>query len=357
MGKSAGSAPTPPDPFAVAGAQTKSNKDTAAFNAALARFDQITPFGSQTWSVDPSSGPQYNMDAYNKAMAAFSSGAGQDPHAGQTWVPPQTDETGVSPGYWTGGTGSSGSSPSAPKLSDFLISDGAPKYTSTQKLDPAIQRLVDANTAMQTKLSDVGTQALDRVSGTLATPFTLNARPIEDGGAIRDKVTQALYDRGARLLDPRYSQQENSERQRLLNAGFSVNDEGFTKALGNFNRSKDQAYADLADRAIVGGGLESDRAFNQSLLGHKQDISDALLQRQIPLQELMAIRGGINPQLPSFMPTQGVGGANPTDVAGIFGQGFNNLMSIYGQNVNQANADNATTGQVIGTAAMLAMMY
>jgi hypothetical protein len=52
-------APKAPDPYAVAAAQTKSNKETAEYNAALNRIDQSNPYSSVSYTqngVDPKTG-------------------------------------------------------------------------------------------------------------------------------------------------------------------------------------------------------------------------------------------------------------------------------------------------------------
>lgn len=52
-------APKSPDPYQVANAQAGLNKETAAYNAAIGRTNQQTPFGSISWSqtgTDPSTG-------------------------------------------------------------------------------------------------------------------------------------------------------------------------------------------------------------------------------------------------------------------------------------------------------------
>jgi hypothetical protein len=57
MGKKSSSAP---DPYATAAAQTQSNQQTAAYNAALNRTDQITPYGSSIYTqkgVDSTGAP------------------------------------------------------------------------------------------------------------------------------------------------------------------------------------------------------------------------------------------------------------------------------------------------------------
>lgn len=61
MGKS--SAPSPPDPYASANAQTGLNKDTAITNANLGHVNQFTPFGNLTWNTTGTNAdgtPQYS---------------------------------------------------------------------------------------------------------------------------------------------------------------------------------------------------------------------------------------------------------------------------------------------------------
>ncbi len=64
--KKGGSAPAPPDPYQVSGAQTQSNRETALINAALNRMNTNTPLGSQTFrqtGVDPTTGvPIYEQN-------------------------------------------------------------------------------------------------------------------------------------------------------------------------------------------------------------------------------------------------------------------------------------------------------
>ena len=63
MGKQ--SAPAAPDPYSTAGAQTQSNQQSAAYNAAINRLNTYTPYGSQQYSfqgTDPNTGaPIYSQ--------------------------------------------------------------------------------------------------------------------------------------------------------------------------------------------------------------------------------------------------------------------------------------------------------
>src|SRR5688572_24700208 len=64
-GKSGGKIPQAPDPYEISDAQTQSNQDTAAYNAALNRVNTHTPFGSQTFTqtgTDASGAPIYDQN-------------------------------------------------------------------------------------------------------------------------------------------------------------------------------------------------------------------------------------------------------------------------------------------------------
>src|SRR5579872_2281166 len=55
MGK--GNAPSAPDPYQVAQAQYLYGTGTANYNAGLNAIDQVTPYGSTTWSENPAGVP------------------------------------------------------------------------------------------------------------------------------------------------------------------------------------------------------------------------------------------------------------------------------------------------------------
>lgn len=60
-----GKAPSPPDPYQTAAAQTQSNQQTAAYNAALNRVSTYTPYGNMVYSqtgTDTSGAPTWRSD-------------------------------------------------------------------------------------------------------------------------------------------------------------------------------------------------------------------------------------------------------------------------------------------------------
>jgi hypothetical protein len=61
-------APSPPDPYATAAAQTASNKDTAGYNAALNRTNTTSPLGSSTYKITGTD-PATNAPIYSQTIA------------------------------------------------------------------------------------------------------------------------------------------------------------------------------------------------------------------------------------------------------------------------------------------------
>lgn len=88
-GGKGGSAPSPPDPYVTAGAQTQSNEQTAAYNKALNLNNYSNPFGSQTTTqtgVDPKTGaPIYStqITANPQLQGQLTSLLGQTGQSGQ----------------------------------------------------------------------------------------------------------------------------------------------------------------------------------------------------------------------------------------------------------------------------------
>lgn len=133
MGKSA---PKPPDPAEVAGAQTANNIGTAIANAHLGNVNQITPTGSLTYE-------QGEM---------------------MEWTDPNTGEI-------------------------FQI----PSYTATQALSDSEQAIFDASQQSRLNLAELGTTVSGQMQDHFATPFSLDEVP-EGGSAanIRQPEYQSL---------------------------------------------------------------------------------------------------------------------------------------------------------------------
>lgn len=321
-------APAPPDPYAVANAQGTANTDAARITAALNRANQITPYGSMTWTQG---GSGYNKTGYDNALKAW-----QD--AGGTGIAPTKESFGFAPDSWT----------------------------STVKLDPRVQALVDANLSTSQGLQGSIDSSLGNVNTTLKNPITrpdaisldalknstsqrftdinkpvteaewlasggrhilaglgnrLNAlyqtdfnydraprmpevrrinsplpqvREIDSplpsaNNSVRQSVEDALYSRQASRLDPRWQQSEDRLQSSLAAQGITQGSEAYNRETANFARDRNDAYSNAILNAITGGGAEMQRQFGMDMAGRQQEFAEnnaAFVQESANRQQL-----------------------------------------------------------------------
>lgn len=264
-------APTPPDPKVTAAAQTDTNIATALANQAVNLTNQVTPYGTLTYTRDPT-------DSYTFT----------DPASGKTTE--------------------------------------LPRYTATTQLTPEQQTLLDQQQRGQTALAQLGADSAERLGGILGTgaDFSSIPQPVDrwsayasapgrgDGGgygadlatpafsasltapqyrtgdvsapdlttsyvddfsADRQRVEQALLERARPELD-RY---RTSEQTRLANQGIKLNSTAYNDAIDTVNRRENDAVLG----AILAGGEEQSRlaglSRDQALFGNtarQQDFTN-----------------------------------------------------------------------------------
>ena len=197
MGKSSGSAPAAPDPYAVAGAQQGLNTSTARLNAQLNRPNVNTPFGTQTWTQGT---PQYNEGAYQSALSAYNN-------------PPSSGNS-IKDLFNRVKSGAQ-----APNRESFLM-PGSDQWTSTMTLDPRLQGAVDSS--------------MGNVQNALSTPFSLN-----------DTMDQLNS-----ILEPQLQRDEDALNTRLINSGFRQGSQGFDQAQQDFAVNKQKARSATAGQAV-----------------------------------------------------------------------------------------------------------
>jgi hypothetical protein len=129
MGKA--SAPQAPDYASAAKETAAGNKEAAQFAVNANRINQVTPYGSLTYSRAQ---PAFDQAGYDKAMAAYNAGGAtqtQQAPAPQTYFDHVT-------GTFQEIPGSSGStvenSRTAPRREDFMAPDDGGGWTQTMNL-------------------------------------------------------------------------------------------------------------------------------------------------------------------------------------------------------------------------------
>lgn len=316
--KDSPSAPTPPDPNAVANAQTLSNQQTARTNAVLGNPNINTPYGSQSvkWGGASAGDTAFNFSD-PKAQAAYQ-GLLNDP-TNRVSTDPKAVADQLVAGWGLGKDAYSANPGFGP--------DGTSQATVTQTLNPANQGILDSQNKISQGMLDTGQTALGTVQKTLSQPF--------DMSSVHDIYDKAYAAQTARL-DPQWQRQQTSLETKLTNQGLRPGDEAWTNAQADLNYGKNDAYQQATNAAI--GTMPQTYGLARSAYTQPLDVVNAL-------------RTGSQVQNPTFQPYQG-GNVAPTNTLQAQQMYQSGLMGQYNAGVGSANSFNSGLMSMIGTGAM-----
>lgn len=200
-----------------------------------------------------------------------------------------------------------------------------PKMTQNTTLSAGQQQIFDALQGANQNLATTAKNQSGRLDSLLSEPFSLDNEATEG----------RLLELASKRLDPMQQRAREREVARLSNMGIKEGSEAFNQAMLRLGETENDAR-------------------NQLLLtGRNQAVQEALLQRQQPLNELIALASGTQLSTPTAgaPPQTGLAG---TDVAGITQAGYNNQMGQYNQQMNQWNS---TVGGLFGLGANALMAF
>lgn len=250
MGKGA---PSPPDPYKTAQAQSNANFMNAQQNFGFQNVNEFTPYGSKT----------YAQSGWYDVV---------DPRTGKVSKTPQ--------------------------------------YSSTVELSPGEQDILNKNTAMRGNIGQIGVEQSERLRGHLNQD--LNTEGLQGWGAIRQDqgatdrkaIEDAMMARYSRYADPRNTAQD----VQMANRGMAPGGQGY----GSMLQARGDEFAEATRAAFLGSGDEARKAqaaYNQAS-GDMGNLRQAQLQerfamRNQPINEIMALLGGAGVNTPQFQPFQG----------------------------------------------------
>ncbi len=131
---------------------------------------------------------------------------------------------------------------------------------------------------------------------------------IPTGEEGRRAASDAVYQQYQSRLDPQWNQREDALRSQLINQGLDPSSAASSRASGDFNRARNDAYGGaMRDAAVTGMG--------QQALNFQQDVQG----RQLPFQQLQGLQGLT--QMPGF---NAAGAWQPTNYLGA-GLGMGSL--------------------------------
>lgn len=272
--KKGGKAPKAPDPNVVSQAQTRSNQETAAYNAALNRTNTYTPMGSSEFTVtgtDASGAPIYRQDVKlaPDAQALYEQQMSQSRELGNTAqnMLGRVDES----------------------LSTPLDTSKAPKLFGADDLLGARQQTQDA-----------------------------------------------LYNRQAAYLDPQWHQREEQFRTRMANQGITEGNEAWQNAKFDEDRARSFDYGRARESAIA-GALPEMAFLSDTARGNRgMTLEEMYRERAQPLNEFNALRSSSQVDMPQFEGAANVNSAN-TDVSGNMWNAYQANLDRYNAQQAGAN--------------------
>lgn len=185
-------------------------------------------------------------------------------------------------------------------------------------LTPEGQALQAQEMALDKQMNQTALDQLGRVSGHLAQPVDFNSST---------SIEDALYAPYKRRLDERFLADENAMRARLANQGITMGSEAYNRELDRFNQGKNDAY-----------GMTTAQA-------RAQAVQELLAQRNQPINEISALMGGQQVNVPQFMPQQAPQ-VGQTDIVGP------TMAAYQGQLANYNNALQRQAGLFGGLASL-----
>lgn len=345
-------APPAPDYIGQAKATSAGNLEAARAQTTANRMDQITPYGT----IKYTNGQTFNQAGYDAAMAKYQEAQGA--YAREMAAadnnrnnPANWGSTpGSDPGYqMTVGQGSvqspyqmgPQSTPMAPRREDFYAGD-QDKWSSEIQLSETGQQLLDQYNKTSLGLAGLQDQAMGRVREGLDQPFDTSGLidiNSQTGMDAWNKASQLIKDRNAGSLNA----QQAALDAKLANQGLTAGSEGWGIQQQQFGRQRNDA-----DMAAEMAGLQAqNQFFNQGVAGNQSTIQQRAFLRNLPLNELNALRTGSQVTNPTFNTPGQQGQTSGPDLLGA-------SNAQYSTAVGANNAANASSAQQTQAAASLA---
>ncbi len=203
---------------------------------------------------------------------------------------------------------------------------GNPVPYVTEELSPGQQRIFDIGEKTQQELGSLGLNATQKAGNILGQQFDINSIPgIQktdnfDRESIYNSLVQRATDQNARDVD--------SKRSQLIAQGIPVGSEAYNREMDALGRQLN----DARQQANLAAGSQQ----QQQLDARRQLITEALANRQTPLNEINALRSGSQIAPLAFSNVQGANvGAAPMFAAAQAQD--NSAMDRFGINTGTYN--------------------
>ena len=230
-------------------------------------------------------------------------------------------------------------------------------WAYTQSLSPSSQQLFDQNTRVNQRLGNIAEQGVGYVQSALNKPLSLNGMySVGTPGEIQTQASDAAYKNATRYLDPMIARNQAALDVKLANQGITQGSEAYENAISDFNQNRDQQYDAARNQAYIQGLQGAGQQFNQGTNLRQNQITEAQLLQNNPINMLNAVRTGAQmqtAQLPQQMQTAQQQGVAGPDLLGAATATGNYNQGVY--NADQASKANTMNGLFsLGSAGLMA---
>lgn len=315
--------PPAPDYVGAANAQGAANKEAAVASAKLSNPNIINPYGQQTVTYNDS--PSFDSSGYDAAMAKYNSDL-----SAYNSSPNQGGFLGL-----LGAGGHKGPAPVAPDKSAFTRPGDGLVPTVTQSLSPAQQALFDQNNRISAGLGNLAEGGIGRVGQMLGTQFDMSQIPAQAQAG--DAGWQRAYDAITQRNQPFMDRQEAMQKTQLANQGLAPDSEAYKNAMMDLGQQ--QNNFNLGAQAQATGQQQAQ--FGMDTQARQNAISQEAYLRQLPLNEINALRSGSQINVPQFQAYQGSQMAPTPIMQGVQNQYQADLNSY---NAQQGSSNNMMSG-------------
>lgn len=225
--------------------------------------------------------------------------------------------------------------------------DGVTRWQQTVNLSPEQQALYQQNQAINRQLGNVAQQGVGYVQQALNQPFSFQGmQTLQSPQMLQQQASDAAYQNAARYLDPQFQRQQASIENQLANQGITRGSEAWNNAMQQQQMARQQAYEGARNQAYLQGMQGAQQLYGQGMGTRQQQLSEAQLLRQDPINMLNAVRTGQQMQV-TQQPQVGV--SSPGQLAATAGPDLLGAASATGQyNQGVYNAQQARQGNMLG---------
>lgn len=212
--------------------------------------------------------------------------------------------------------------------------EGTPQYTATTTLSPDGQRQLDLANKAGITYGETANNQLNQISQLLSEPLdfgSLGAAPVAD-----EATRQSVRDSTLARLQPTIDRDRAAMESSLASQGINLGSEAYEDATRQFDNRLNDMY--LATDATAGN--EMSRVYGLESSARDRAINEMIQQRQLPLNETLALLSGTQVQSPQFVQTPQTSLPQSPIAESVYAS-YNGQLNNYNSRVGSANANTA----------------